>query len=450
MRRLTRLLVPALLVAAAVAAVPAPAQAGTFFFPAGVPANTPNDPLPQARAAVISDPGIVVQTGDVLDIAVSGTASGGPNFPFYDANGVPGQFFPSDGEFPRIVGAPAQAYSLIATIVPTGSDAHLSGVGDEWFLVGTASSITATRAGRLLFATNDALYRPFWVSAYTDNSGGFDVTFLETDGDGDNDGILNDVDNCPEDANTDQGDVDGDGLGDACDPRDDRPQDADLDGVLDVNDNCPTVANADQANLDQDGIGDACDGDRDGDGVGNAVDNCPDVANAGQADLDQDGIGDACDGDRDGDTIANPADNCPIVPNADQADLDRDGTGDACDPTPGSTPGKVTGGGWITDAKNNFGFNARYDAGAAAPSGQLTYQDKQAGVRIKATSITLVAISGTHATILGSADVNGTPTDFRVDVDDLGEPGRSDTFRIVAGAYSAGGTLNGGNIQIHG
>lgn len=413
MRRLTRLLVPALLVAAAVAAVPAPAQAGTFFFPAGVPAGTPNDPLPQARSAVISDPGIVVQTGDVLDISVSGTASGGPNFPFYDANGVPGQFFPSDGEFPRIVGAPARAYSLIATIVPPGSDAHLSGVGDEWFLVGTASSITATRAGRLLFATNDALYRSFWVSAYTDNSGGFDVTFLETDGDGDNDGILNDVDNCPETPNTDQADVDQDGIGDACDP------------VVDVVDS------------DQDGVQD-----RD--------DNCPTVANAGQDDLDQDGIGDACDGDRDGDTVANPADNCPIVPNADQADLDRDGTGDACDPTPGSTPGKVTGGGWITDAKNNFGFNARYDAGAAAPSGQLTYQDKQAGVRIKATSITLVAISGTHATILGSADVNGTPTDFRVDVDDLGEPGRSDTFRIVAGAYSAGGTLNGGNIQIHG
>lgn len=412
MRRLTRLLVPALLVAAAVAAVPAPAQAGTFFFPAGVPAGTPNDPLPQARAAVISDPGIVVQTGDVLDISVAGTASGGPQFPFYDADGVPGQFFPSDGDFPRIVGAPAQAYSLIATIVPPGSDAHLSGVGDEWFLVGTASSITATRAGRLLFATNDALYRPYWVSAYTDNSGGFDVTFLETDGDGDNDGVRNDVDNCPEVANTDQADVDQDGIGDACDP------------VVDVVD------------TDQDGVQD-----RD--------DNCPTVANAGQADLDQDGIGDACDSDRDGDARDDAVDNCPLVPNADQADLDRDGTGDACDPTPGSTPGKVTGGGWITDAKHSFGFHARYDDGAAAPSGQLTYQDKQAGVRIKATSITLVAISGTHATILGSAEVNGTPTDFRVEVDDLGEPGRSDTFRIVAGAYSAGGTLNGGNIQIH-
>lgn len=371
MRRLTRLLVPALLVAAAVAAVPAPAQAGTFFFPAGVPAGTPNDPLPQARAAVISDPGIVVQTGDVLDISVSGTASGGPHFPFYDANGVPGQFF-SGSEFPLIVGTPAQAYSLIATIVPPGSDAHLSGVGDEWFLVGTASSITASRAGRLLFATNDALYRSSWVSAYTDNTGGFDVTFLETDGDGDNDGVLNDADNCPEVANTDQ------------------------------------------------------------------------------ADTDQDGIGDACDSDRDGDARDDAVDNCPLVPNVDQADLDRDGIGDACDPTPGSTPGKVTGGGWITDAKHSFGFNARYDAGAAAPSGQLTYQDKQAGVRLKATSISLVAISGTHATILGSADVNGTSTDFRVDVEDLGEPGRSDTFRIVAGAYSAGGTLNGGNIQIHG
>jgi hypothetical protein len=57
--------------------------------------------------------------------------------------------------------------------------------------------------------------------------------------------------------------------------------DADDDGVPDDIDNCPYVANANQR-------------DRDGDGVGNACDNCRKVANADQLDTDGDGVGDAC------------------------------------------------------------------------------------------------------------------------------------------------------------
>jgi hypothetical protein len=73
--------------------------------------------------------------------------------------------------------------------------------------------------------------------------------------------------------------------------------DTDGDGWADDEDNCPNIANADQADADGDGIGDACDPDKDGDGVLNGADNCPDVANADQADADGDGIGDACDPD---------------------------------------------------------------------------------------------------------------------------------------------------------
>jgi hypothetical protein len=143
--------------------------------------------------------------------------------------------------------------------------------------------------------------------------------------DGDQDGVPNTVDNCPTVANPDQADLDGDGIGDACDA------DVDGDGVPNGTDNCPFVANPGQSDLDGDGIGDACDTDIDGDGVPNATDNCPLVANPDQADQDGDGIGDACDADIDGDGVPNDTDNCPLLANPDQADEDHDGTGDACD-----------------------------------------------------------------------------------------------------------------------
>jgi hypothetical protein len=119
--------------------------------------------------------------------------------------------------------------------------------------------------------------------------------------------------------------VDGDALGDACDP------DIDGDGLANAQDNCATVANPGQANQDGDEFGDACDSDRDGNGVEDASDNCPTVDNHDQANQDGDSEGDACDSDRDGDGDSNALDNCPDASNADQADWDNDGQGDACD-----------------------------------------------------------------------------------------------------------------------
>jgi type II secretory pathway pseudopilin PulG/subtilisin-like proprotein convertase family protein len=94
--------------------------------------------------------------------------------------------------------------------------------------------------------------------------------------DSDGDGIPDDEDNCPDDANPDQTDTDGDGTGDACDDDDDN------DGVWDPDDNCPLTPNPDQADADGDEVGDACD-------------NCPNDANLGQEDLDGDGVGNVCD-----------------------------------------------------------------------------------------------------------------------------------------------------------
>ena len=61
-----------------------------------------------------------------------------------------------------------------------------------------------------------------------------------------------------------------------------QPQnDGDGDGVIDCLDNCPEVANETQADTDEDGIGNLCD-------------NCPAEANPDQADWNENGRGDAC------------------------------------------------------------------------------------------------------------------------------------------------------------
>ena len=77
----------------------------------------------------------------------------------------------------------------------------------------------------------------------------------------DNDAFLDDVDNCPMVPSSSQDDLEGDGMGDVCDPDDEG------DGIIDDVDNCPLDANADQDDLDGDDIGDVCDDDDDNDGV---------------------------------------------------------------------------------------------------------------------------------------------------------------------------------------
>jgi hypothetical protein len=117
--------------------------------------------------------------------------------------------------------------------------------------------------------------------------------------DTDKDGIWNSTDNCPNLANPDQIDTDGDKIGNACDTNDDG------DSLDDVSDNCPLFPNNDQLNSD-------------GDSLGNACDNCPLITNSLQEDVDGDGIGDACD-------------NCPTIYNPGQEDTDHDGIGNLCD-----------------------------------------------------------------------------------------------------------------------
>lgn len=74
------------------------------------------------------------------------------------------------------------------------------------------------------------------------------------DGDADEDGVLDSVDNCPAAANPGQDDADADGVGDACQ----EEPDSDEDEVPDEDDNCPEAANKEQIDSDENGVGDAC------------------------------------------------------------------------------------------------------------------------------------------------------------------------------------------------
>lgn len=98
-----------------------------------------------------------------------------------------------------------------------------------------------------------------------------------------------------------------------------------------------------------------------------------------------------------------------------------------------------------------FGFEVKYSRGAN-PFGHLTFKDRGANVSLKATSFTLLNISGKHVVITGYATVNGQANvAFILNVYDFGRHGSSDKFMIQIpslNGYSAAGFLKEGNIQI--
>ncbi|MDQ1380690.1 MAG: hypothetical protein QOJ71_1409, partial [Actinomycetota bacterium] len=121
---------------------------------------------------------------------------------------------------------------------------------------------------------------------------------------------------------------------------------------------------------------------------------------------------------------------------------------------PTSSAGQTTGGGQVSNANQTdkvaFGFNAQNSNGAL--KGECNLVDPTgANTKVKCLNVTALVESGTHATFFGNATVNGVSTTYRVDVNDLGEPGAGhDTFKIqTASGYTAGGVLTNGNVQVH-
>jgi hypothetical protein len=160
----------------------------------------------------------------------------------------------------------------------------------------------------------------------------------------------------------------------------------------------------------------------------------------------------------------------PDLPGADSitacADNNGSGTCDVGEPAaeatkawllPASTPGQVTGGGQIPDPSDRnrkiaFGFTAQHVSGSLKGHCSVVDQSAARNIHIRCLEVTTLVQSGTHATFFGRATVDGVLTDYRIDVDDLDEPGRGhDTFKVrTSSGYTAAGVLTEGNIQVHG
>ena len=133
--------------------------------------------------------------------------------------------------------------------------------------------------------------------------------------DTDSDGVADDVDNCPNIANPDQLDTDGDLRGDVCDTDDDG------DGVADGSDAFP-LDSSESLDTDSDGVGNNADDDDDGDGVADGSDAYPLISLDGRSDTDGDGLPDECDS------------TCLAIGMSADSDDDGDGISDAYDPEP--------------------------------------------------------------------------------------------------------------------
>ena len=118
------------------------------------------------------------------------------------------------------------------------------------------------------------------------------------------------------------------------------------------------------------------------------------------------------------------------------------------DVVPVAATGQVTGGGQAGYAV--FGLTAKADA--RGTKGECTVVDQSTGTKAKCLTATTYVQSGNHATIIGSATVNGAAATYRIDVTDKRRArARTGLLQIQTSVgYSAGGVLTEGNIQLHG
>lgn len=158
--------------------------------------------------------------------------------------------------------------------------------------------------------------------------------------------------------------------------------DSDGDGVANPDDNCPGARNSGQGDIDGDGEGDACDGDIDGDGTPNGSDAFP--ADPGEdRDSDGDGIGDNADPTPNGESTD---------PGGGHGGSDGGSGGD------GGDSGGGDGGGGSTDGGGSGGAGSDETGGGGGSGGE----GDGAAPRCKGRTATIVG-TGRAERIVGTA-----------------------------------------------
>ncbi|MEZ4327069.1 MAG: OmpA family protein [Polyangiales bacterium] len=132
-------------------------------------------------------------------------------------------------------------------------------------------------------------------------------------GDRDGDGIMDDIDDCPNDPEDFDHFLDDDGCPEL---------DNDNDGIPDDLDDCPLIPEDMDGDHDDDGCPEGNDSDRDGDGIPDDVDQCPDQAEDRDGFQDEDGCPEL---DNDEDGIPDTEDLCRDTPEDIDAFEDEDG-----------------------------------------------------------------------------------------------------------------------------
>lgn len=265
------------------------------------------------------------------------------------------------------------------------------------------------------------------------------IVITKTDRDGD--GILDDVDQCPDEPEDGDGfeddngcpDPDNDGdtvldITDQCPSEPGDPKnngcpvaDRDGDGVADGTDKCPDIPEDVDGVEDGDGCPEDENVDSDGDGLLDNVDACPSQPEDADDFQDLDGCPDP---DNDLDTVLDTVDACPLQPGAPSNNgcpvIDRDGDGitddiDQCPDVPGSPPNGCPKRVLVvkTDTKIEIKQQIMFESNKAVIRGKLSFEiiDQVAAV-LKSNPLIKVVIEG-HTDSVGAADYNLRLSDQR-------------------------------------